>query len=364
MLITVEQLRTSYNSRDPSLKDAIRYAFLGGKQVFDEELIQRRLKQHLENLLDHDLGKAVRPWQLVNISKMLDPNQPWVGIEYETGYNSKEKYQQVINYLWRYHDLTAVDAEGCGNYPCEITFSPVNFDDFMDRSYHMDRLLDFMQKKRCTKAGHQEYNMIGTHCNISTPAYRKMAASTKGKKAGTMQVCTVLNNSISNLSSTERRTLFGRNPYGTFFRRGNKYGDWLEGKLFDSVGSKSKWAGYKKVIANFCDLIETLSQMYMDNKLPKLYKLSNGNLTNDPWTEWYSKQGTANPIPYEAGDQLYIANLMDILTGKVAVTDLVLDHNGRDNSDGGADYRDEDRPRDFTQIGETDFDDSDYDDFF
>lgn len=319
-LATLEQLKASFEDKsDANLRNTVRYFI--GKDTWDDKAVQRKLDQEKQKLLAHELGKGVRPWDLVNLSKQLDPDQPWVGIEFETGYANKDNYQRIINYIWNNFPLSAVDHEGCGRYPCEITFAPVNFDSFIANDGDMDRLLKYMRLTKTPKSAHT--GMVGTHCNISTPAYRKLA-KTRGHANGSYGVQNILNRivyllnqSVGALSSDDKRVFFGRIPYGGFFVRGNKYGDWIEGKLFDSTGDLTKWRQYKEVIARMCEVLEQVSLLALDNKLGLPYsKDGKPTFTNDGGY-WYDGKVIK---------ELTITNLSEILHGTVPAAKMQFDY--------------------------------------
>lgn len=312
-LATVELLKESWESGDNNLRTNIRYALgIGDRATFNVEHVERFLNQHLQSQLDHRLGKGVRPWDLVNMSKRLDPKQPWIGIEYETGYKLKDTYEKVINFVWQSFPLTAVDSEGCSSYPCEITFAPANFDDFISNDGDMDKLLKFMKKANCPKAPHSVRAMIGTHCNISTPKYRAFMGTAKGQQSQ-LRIVRMLNQGLYQMNATDKRALFGRQPYGQFYSRANRYGSWIEGKLFNSTDDIKQWRGYKEVIAKLCEVVEFLAKLEEKGKLFEY--IDDGTPTNNVKID-YSYYG---PPKFK---YITLNNLAAVLMGKVKVADL------------------------------------------
>lgn len=198
--------------------------------------------------------KINRPWEMISLTDKLDPKQPWLGFEFETGFNTLAEYQRVINFVWDNIDHVAIDREGYGQYCPEITFSPQNLSAYMDKSADIYRTIQWMNEKgvRMPDIG----NHVGTHLNISTPAYRDMVA--KGKSTET--VVDILNHSILMMPETRMVALFGRKPYGL----GNAQASWIEFKMFRSTDNLNKLDGYMQVSKNFASVMEQLCTM----KLP------------------------------------------------------------------------------------------------
>lgn len=260
-----------------------------------------------QSYLKSRLGKGFRPWEVVDVCATLDPNQNWIGVEYETGYESQEHYAEVINFVWDNFLYSVVDYEGCGSKPCEITFAPVTQAEFMSDKYCMDRLMNYATSKSifqdrpesgwCDECSvyHPPHGMIGIHCNISTPSFRKSDNYTA--------IGRIMARSVRYMDQDDQYILFGRKPYGTFSamqtQKGHRY---MEGKLFDTTGNPEVWYHYKHVIARMAELVEHLSAHY-DELTRKI-----------------------EPGPY-------VYNFTDILLGHAPVEDAELDSEG-DNYDG------------------------------
>lgn len=244
--------------------------------------IERWLQNDLANALRHNLGKGVRPWHIINVTEKLDSKQPWIGIEYETGYDTQADYQKVVNFVWNNFANSTIDSEGGSNYPCELTFSPINYNDFMGNNGPMDRLYQFMEANKIVVDDSWRYSngygyddeddddpqegCVGTHCNISTPTYRSLNYE---QQCG---VVTTLNQSLGSLSETAVRQFLGRIPYGGFNERGSDGQSYVEGKLFKSTASVKQWEGYKQVIAKLAEAQEALSIVFRDDPKKKTYK--------------------------------------------------------------------------------------------
>lgn len=255
-----------------------------GEYVISDADIDEYLALELDQLLAHRLGKGVRPWEIVNVTQKLDKKQAWIGVEYETGFDTGEEYRKIVNFVWNNFANSAIDAEGANSYPCELTFSPMNYDDFMDQTKNpMDRLYEFMKENKIVvndKWGtepvgggcdcgdpdcdenyeyYDEDLQVGTHCNISTPAYRELK-----DYDGRENVTIVLNASLNSLSEENLNKFFNRIPYGGFYSRGGKHGNWIEGKLFNSTGDMKRWEKYKATIGRIAEVIEAVSAVMAD----------------------------------------------------------------------------------------------------
>lgn len=140
-----------------------------------------------EKYLDGVLAKALnnnqpckydRPWQLVDMSKLLDPKQAWIGFEFETGFDDKKHYQDFINFLWG-HNHVAIDREGTGAYPVEVAFPPQVIKDVQKGKSLLVETVKFVHAKGLVpslKPTTFTCRDVGIHAGISTPAYRKAVA--------------------------------------------------------------------------------------------------------------------------------------------------------------------------------------------
>lgn len=236
---------------------------------FVEAKAQQFIDEHKQRHLEHRLSKLYRPWDMIRLTDKLDVTQPWVGVEYETGYNSREAYQRVVNYLWQNVPFACIDTEGDGNVPCEITFAPVNMDLFMSDDYHMDKLLTYMNGKGDAKK-HGTYIYSGTHLNASTPSYRKMSNSLVSEFNTKLHYLLKFG-----LTTDEKTELFGRQPYGYNNYMGQGRTKWIEFKLFHSTGDMERWQHYKGVMSRIIQLIDYYARDI--NTLPASFKDADGN---------------------------------------------------------------------------------------
>lgn len=266
MLATAEQIIDTWN-KSPGFHPNIRYALglpTGAQPTIT--YVDKMLERVMERIDDNQMGKGVRPWEIVDVTSKLDPEQCWIGIEFETGFDSRREYSATMNYLWRHHENNAVDYEGCGDYPCEITFSPVNMEDFHKPSYNMDRLLKWLDEKGFEQGdrGDPDDDAVGIHVNISTPALR----ANRHKCASVAECLSATLDGYDwktgryKANRVDCQKFFKRQPYGYFEDRSSADGKvWIEGKLFNSTHSMDDWEEYKITINNLALLMEHLASV-------------------------------------------------------------------------------------------------------
>lgn len=258
MLATAEQIIETWKTK-PSFRSNIKYALMlpsGAKPTIT--YIDKMLEGVFDRIENNRMGKGIRPWEIVDTTAGLDPELPWIGIEFETGFDSSTDYHKVMNHLWKNHHNNAVDYEGCGEYPCEITFCPVDINAFGESSYNMDRLLTWMNAQSIEQGyddGDDDMEEVGIHVNISTAGMR-----TDEVKAG--YICELLCATLED-ESVDVGRFFGRHPYGYFNVNGNSSNGqyWIEGKLFKSTHDMEQWEDYKITINNMALLVEHLATL-------------------------------------------------------------------------------------------------------
>lgn len=199
--------------------------------------------------------KLTRPWSLVNMSDKLDPEQAWMGFEFETGWDNHRDYERAMAFLIDKLDHVAVDREGTGSYVAEITFPPENFNDYTDGKASIQKFYDHLYEtdnRMASSLGYAEY--AGTHVNISTPAWRKNLMSCRsGSLLGR------LNHSLQCVK--DKRKVFGRTPYGYGYSRGDTQGNsWIEFKLFLSKPTREEFEHYVSVSQRLAVCIERMAQ--------------------------------------------------------------------------------------------------------
>lgn len=241
--------------------------------------------------------KGTRPWDLVNVTSRLDPNQIWIGMEFETGFDDKERYDKAVNWLWNNATNFVIDREGSGVYPCEFTFSPVNLDQFMSKDYIIDKFLVKLNKIGEHERPDSEFpwEPVGMHVNFSGPLLRGM------HYVDVQKVAAIMSSSIGALDDDDKEVLFDRTPYGYVYARGDVGNYWLEGKLFNSTHTPAKWQSYKNVSNNLALLAERIAG---DKGLLNTIAL-----------------GYDDRIDGDEGSSKIVENFMDIAMGEAAVND-------------------------------------------
>lgn len=277
-IATIQQLDEEYQRRTPRERNylAVELARAAGQRFpwnstpkvdYTPELAQRALAVLKDRWISHNLGKSVRPWQLVDITASLDPAQPWVGMEFETGFADSGSYSQAVEELWNNHNNNTMDGEGYGRFSAELTFAPVNLSDFNSGSYNIDRLLN--QHNDWFLPYDKHYGTWGMHVNISTPAMRSSSNVAE-------RVAMVLSASVADfMNYEEQEQVFGREPYGLFESRsdavGGKY--WIEGKLFCTTTDPEEWQEYKKRINNLIAVISRIEESNQSKVITNLAEL-------------------------------------------------------------------------------------------
>lgn len=203
--------------------------------------------------------KALRPWVVCDVTAGLPQDQPWIGWEIETGWNSREERKRVIDLFNVRYDYNCTDAEGYGDHHVELTFSPQTPDYYSKRDNPLHPLL-FVANHKARANEHSARSMVGTHVNFSTPAFRAAHYRVQNEVEG------AINNSLANLNYAEKEELFGRGSlYAGCFLRGDNYEEsvegvrWLEGKLFNSTYDWDVAKGYINVANNLCTVMEQLA---------------------------------------------------------------------------------------------------------
>lgn len=218
-----------------------------------EEIADQILQSALQVTLNVRQAKLNRPWDIVNLTSKLDPKQPWLGFEFEMGFDRKADYDKLIHYIWTDTTHVAVDREGYGAYCPEVTFSPENLAAYMDGSSTIQRLIKWMNDNKTPLANFGE-QYVGTHLNLSTPAYRK------GTGAAQSRYAQLVNNSILTLTQAEHVELFGRKPFGL----GTQQASWIEYKMFRSTDNLKAFNKYVEVSKNLAELMEYMMAHHKD----------------------------------------------------------------------------------------------------
>jgi len=202
-------------------------------------------------------GKVFRPYDHTNVTDMgLDPSQPWIGFEFETGYASKDAMRKCLGYCWDSFDNVTFDGEGEGEHFSEVTFAPANLSSFVDQSAPAAQYMKFLSDNREMTYNSGE-SAIGTHVNISLPVMRGRTQQT----AQTLyNIIPALNRSLGTLSADDNLGFFGRERLyaGFFLNSDNHNNSWFEGKLFRTTYNYDVYKKYIRVSRGLIKAIEAL----------------------------------------------------------------------------------------------------------
>lgn len=220
------------------------------------ELARVVMKKKLDDMKQHGPEfKGTRPWDLQAI-RPLNEQEVWIGIEYETGFRSREERNAAYDFVWAAFDGLTIDGEGVGSYIGEFTFSPVTLSTFANNQSDMD---DFMRWRERVDSRHPPRASTvgsGIHLNVSTPLLRETPSGYQ-RDAMLSFGASTLTNILRGLSSTECSTLFGRaQPYGYAFNVGAH----IEFKLFKTVDKLSEWMAYKPVMMKLVDAVTAITE--------------------------------------------------------------------------------------------------------
>lgn len=265
----------SWGSTDYPNRSSFDYTSVDMSKVM--EVVHERIAQG--NMLE---WKALRPWVVCDVTKGLDPEQPWIGWEIETGWNTYADRYYVVSLFNERYMYSCTDNEGYGGYPIELTFSPQTPAYYTSRGASVHPLL-FVANHAAKACVHNARSMVGTHINFSTPAFRA------GDRRLQERVEGALNNSLVLLTGPQKKELFGRGElYAGCFLRGDSDSEsgsnsrWIEGKLFNSTYDTPTAKGYIEVGNRLCSVMEQLAQRgeaLGTVSVTNLYRMLNGEDT-------------------------------------------------------------------------------------
>lgn len=229
-------------------------------------------------------GKALRPWDIDNtIYSQLNREEPWFGVELETGFVSQEARAEVISDIWDRWDNVVFDSEGDGDYPSEITFAPVEVSKFDSGEAPVMQYMEMISNEHKDKMYRSRQPYVGTHFNFSFPELNQH---------NIIRVVARLNEILDglplklppNARKNTRSVLFGRQSiYGGFYARqsGDRQAVWIEGKMFRTTYDIKQFRGYIEVMKRFVHLAQkTIEQPEPMEPHPALLHVVNYNPTN------------------------------------------------------------------------------------
>lgn len=257
-------IRDLYFSSNPNQISRARYYVTRGYGEWDFSSVDvqaafEMYQQVKEQVLHYGsfAGKYLRPYLYTDVNDMgLDPEQPWVGWEFETGYASPTAMRQALGYCWDNFDNVTFDSEGEGAYYSEVTFAPANLSSFVDEAAPAAQYIKYLSDNRELTYFSGEAN-VGTHVNISLPRMRK---HTPADHYVFSQVVTAMNRSLGTLSRDDNQEFFGRERlYAGFFHNSDgKDNSWFEGKVFRTTYDYEVYKKYVRVSRGLIKAIEAL----------------------------------------------------------------------------------------------------------
>lgn len=238
---------------------------------------QRFLDAELARALDNHQGcKDNRPWHIVNFTKMLPKDQPWIGFEFETGFDDKDDYNKFIHFLWG-KDYVAIDREGTGQYPVEVAFPPQALSDVDANTHLLEQTVRYVHEQGMKPALNPTTftrRDVGIHAGISTPRLRDGTI-----KGGTVQR---LDDIIQSLSQKERTDVYGRSKllWGGAFLRGGYGGrgtPYVEIKTFKAIPEVDRVQRYITTVKQMIVLLEWLHDNPQVDKIKNAYEFLRGD---------------------------------------------------------------------------------------
>lgn len=246
----------------PELLTAAKAGKLYGRKINDlkdaEEYLDAVLQRALNN--DQDFKGYSKPFNLVDFKKILDPKQPWIGFEFETGFDDKSEYQKLINFLWA-QDYTSIDKEGTGKFPVEIVYAPMNLSDVVAGNSTLQKTVEFYRDEELTPALNPttaSRRDVGIHAGISTP---------KSRKGDPYGYSARLSGILADLTAKQKDELYGRHVLHWGYANARR--DYIELKMFRAIPDVDQIKVYVTVVAQCVKLLDFL----IDN--PNVKSLSN-----------------------------------------------------------------------------------------
>lgn len=269
--------RDSYNST-PSTRGWVDNVLTYDGAVGLLEYCERQIKEN--GTIFH---KSNRPWQLLDLSKKLDPTKTWVGFEFETGFETEQALRDVMGWVWDNTMHSVMDREGGNRYPVEITFAPDYMENYLEGKSDMHRLYAYIASKNYQLTPSQ---YSGTHANISVPSFRSRDNRWK------MTYVRHILNSILQSGYIDRRTAFGREPYGWCYQADT--GVHLEFKLFLSGENVE---AFNRHVRTTHAIVQAIEYMYAEvltgahNDFDRRWQANSHSITNDVGKKFFSEWG-------------------------------------------------------------------------
>lgn len=240
--------------------------FPGGKYSLDPVEIDKAYDKYRQQIIDGYHGKPARPWEIIDITRGLDKDAVWVGIEIEMGFKDTYTMKRTREYILDNFDYVTCDIEG-GEFPVEATFPPVEVGKLFTSDSYLTQYYNDVLSKRGAATKHSPQDWVGTHVNISTPKYRNNPDSAWSNAMScvdeALEHIGVGENaynfrSVSTYSGDAKvcQQLFGRVPYSGINPNSGRSGKWIELKLFNSTTDFEVLQWYVKVSELIAKLID------------------------------------------------------------------------------------------------------------
>ena len=227
------------------------------KYGWSDDRAQTFLDDILRRALNNVQGcKDNRPWHIVDFTKMLDPKKPWIGFEFETGFNDNGDYQKFINFLWG-QDYTAIDKEGTGKYPVEVAFAPMLAEDCVAGKSTLEAAIQFIHDAGLKPALNPTTftrRDVGCHAGVSTAKFRVMGGGRWN--AATASVVERLDKILLSLSDKQRAAVYNRSAL--HWGGCNHRGSYIEVKTFKAVPTIEAVQKYIRVSNQIVKLVDLL----------------------------------------------------------------------------------------------------------
>ena len=215
------------------------------------------LKDKLAGALEGHLGKGdYRPWDIVDFRKKLNTDEPWIGFEFETGFDDRKEYQKFVNFLWKNINYVAMDREGTGDYPIELACAPMETSKVQAGESTLLRTVKYIHKAKLTPAlNPTTYTRrdVGIHAGISTPKWNKLKVEVQYTVVKRMAAL------LDNLDDAQKTELYGRHKL--YWGTANRKGKYVELKQFKAIPTVKH---VEKVIRVTCQCVKLLDMLIDD----------------------------------------------------------------------------------------------------
>lgn len=232
------------------------------------DIASRDYESIKRNFMNGQVGKATRPWFVLDFSQLLPADSTMVGWELEGGFDSAQGLTEFMNWLWDNTDYVTADHEGCRAAPVEITFPPFTMEQMLDSSNPIREMFAYNESLPANRRfgslrvteGRPSGGCIGSHVNISTAAYRSASNDVRSSVIRSLQ------SFFGSLTRAKRYALQGRQPYTEHVAsgRGGMNGSQTDGceriefKMFHTTTNQQQFNNYCLVAKRLAEVIDML----------------------------------------------------------------------------------------------------------